>query len=129
MGEFLDGKKAIVTGASKGIGFAIAGALLSAGADVLICARDQKHIDAALRNLNAIHDHRKIIGRVADVSKSSDVAALFRSVDQELGGLDILVNNAGFGLFRATAELSIRGLGPSYRHQSIGRLLLQPRGH
>jgi NAD(P)-dependent dehydrogenase (short-subunit alcohol dehydrogenase family) len=106
MGEFLDGKKAIVTGASKGIGFAVAGALLSAGADVLICARDQKHIDAALRNLNAAHGHRKVIGRMADVSKSADVAALFRFADQELGGLDILVNNAGFGLFRATAELS-----------------------
>jgi 3-oxoacyl-[acyl-carrier protein] reductase len=106
MSEFLDGKKAIVTGASKGIGFAVAGALLSAGADVLICARDQGHVDSALKKLNANSGARKIVGRVADVSKSSDVAALFRFADQELGGLDILVNNAGFGLFRATAELS-----------------------
>ncbi len=103
----LGGKKAIVTGASRGIGFAIASALLSAGADVLICARGQKQMDAALERLAASASGRKAIGRVADVSKSSDVAALFEFADQELGGLDILINNAGFGTFRATAELTV----------------------
>lgn len=49
----------------------------------------------------------KVIGKVADVSKSTQVRALFETVDQELGAPDILVNNAGIGVFKTTAELTV----------------------
>jgi 3-oxoacyl-[acyl-carrier protein] reductase len=101
----LNGKKAVVTGASKGIGLAIAQALLAQGAEVVICARGQAQIDAAVREL--AETGGKVTGRVADVSQSKDVAALFDFAAQTMGGLDILVNNAGFGLFRPTAELTV----------------------
>src|SRR5579875_2244739 len=108
MSEFLAGKKALVTGASKGIGLAIANGLLSAGADIAICGRDGKQLDAALEKLSGKAAGRKALAVAADVSKSAEVADLFHFIDQQLGGLDILINNAGFGTFRATAELTVQ---------------------
>ena len=107
MSEFLTNKRALVTGSSRGIGFAIAEALLSAGADVVVCARNAKRLEEAIAQLRQNAPGRRISGRPADVSKSDEVAALFQFADQELGGLDILINNAGFGLFRVAAELSV----------------------
>jgi NAD(P)-dependent dehydrogenase (short-subunit alcohol dehydrogenase family) len=101
----LKGKKAVVTGGSKGIGLAIAHTLLSHGAEVVICARGQAQIDAAVRELSKTG--RKVAGQVADVSQPNDVAALFDFAARTMGGLDILINNAGFGLFRPTADLTV----------------------
>lgn len=106
MNESLNSKRALVTGGSKGIGFAVAQALLSAGANVVICARDAKQLDGALANLRG-QTQGKLSGRTADVSDSDQVARLFEFADQQLGGLDILVNNAGAGVFRAADELTI----------------------
>jgi 3-oxoacyl-[acyl-carrier protein] reductase len=107
MNDSLSDKRAIVTGASKGIGFEIARALLAQGAHVVICARDPRQVARAVENLRARGTEAKIAGRAADVSNAEEVAELFRYADRELGGLDILINNAGLGAFRATAELSI----------------------
>jgi 3-oxoacyl-[acyl-carrier protein] reductase len=107
MSEFLSRKRAIVTGASKGIGLEIARALFSEGASVVICSRDQKAVENALTNLNQDPKARKVTGCAADVSSSDDVKRLFEFADQQLGGLDILVNNAGTGIFRAAAELTV----------------------
>jgi NAD(P)-dependent dehydrogenase (short-subunit alcohol dehydrogenase family) len=107
MSDLLIGKKALVTGGSRGIGLAVARALLASGADVAICGRQQQHIDAALSTLHNNAPDRKIVGQVADVSDSAQVSAFFQFVDRELGGLDILVNNAGLGIFRSTAELTV----------------------
>lgn len=111
MSGFLSGKRAVVTGASKGIGLAVARALLSAGANVVICARDSKQLERALADLakDAKTDNAqggKVAGRTADVSSSDQVAQLFRFADEQLGGLDILINNAGVGVFRAAGELT-----------------------
>ncbi len=107
MSDSLNGKRALVTGASKGIGLAIAEALARAGVAVAICARKNAELAKALAQLKEIAPQTKVCGCVADVSKAPDVANLFAFVERELGGLDILINNAGFGVFRATAELTI----------------------
>ena len=106
MSEFLSGKRALVTGASKGIGLAVARALRRAGARVAICARGSKALDQALAELHK-GDGGEVAGRTADVSNSDQVAQLFDFVDKQFGGLDILVNNAGIGVFRATRELNV----------------------
>jgi NAD(P)-dependent dehydrogenase (short-subunit alcohol dehydrogenase family) len=103
---FLNGKNALVTGGTRGIGFAVAEALACAGAGVAICGRNSTSLDNAVSQLTK-GSQRKVVGKVADVSSSTEVADLFAFVDQELGGIDILVNNAGLGIFKSTAELSI----------------------
>jgi 3-oxoacyl-[acyl-carrier protein] reductase len=107
MSASLAGKRAVVTGGSKGIGLEVARALLSHGAHVTICARNQAQLDRALADLESSAKGGKVAGHSADVSDPAQVAKLFRFADQQLGGLDILVNNAGTGIFRATAELTI----------------------
>jgi len=106
MNKFLEGKNAVVTGGSRGIGFAIAGALGEAGAGVAICGRDHEGVKIAVRNLTMMSTS-KVVGKVADVRVSTEVQALFEAVDAELGSFDILVNNAGTGIFKSTAELSV----------------------
>jgi 3-oxoacyl-[acyl-carrier protein] reductase len=107
MDNALEGKRAIVTGASKGIGFAVAQALLDAGANVVICSRGKTHVQEAVERLRKSAPRGKVAGETADVSRSEDVSRLFEFVDRQLNGLDILVNNAGFGLFRAVGEMTI----------------------
>ena len=102
----LFGKRALVTGASKGIGFAIARAFAENGANVVICARQQTSLDNAVSELRKTAKG-KVSGYVADVSRSADIARLFEFTDKELGGLDILVNNAGVGIFHSAAEMTI----------------------
>jgi NAD(P)-dependent dehydrogenase (short-subunit alcohol dehydrogenase family) len=108
---FLTGKTALVTGATRGIGFAIAHALARAGATVAICGRTKDSVDQAVRRLTN-ETKGKVVGKVADVRSSTEVAALFDWVDREVSdsetrGLDILVNNAGLGIMKSTAELTV----------------------
>jgi 3-oxoacyl-[acyl-carrier protein] reductase len=107
MTEFLNNKKAVVTGGSKGIGLEVARALLSAGADVVICGREQAALDAAVAELKETAPDRRIAAHPADVSDSKQVEPLFTFAVKELGGLDILVNNAGMGIFRAVGDLTV----------------------
>jgi 3-oxoacyl-[acyl-carrier protein] reductase len=106
MNEQLKGKKAIVTGASKGIGLAIASALVEQGIDTLICGRDREAVDRAIAGIQQVGPAR-ILGTSTDVGVPDQVKALFEFADRELGGLDILVNCAGIGTFRATGEMKI----------------------
>src|SRR5689334_13986324 len=107
MTQFLTSKRALITGGTKGIGFATARALMEAGADVMICGRDKEALDAAVSELHSADPRRKVSGQTVDVSNSEAVRDLFRSADKELGGLDILVNNAGSGVFRPAADITV----------------------
>lgn len=102
----LVGKRALVTGASRGIGAAIALALADKGADVAITY--ERSADHAAEVVRAIESKgRKALAIQAD---SADPAAVKRSVNQAteaLGSLDILVNNAGIALYDAIADVSV----------------------
>ena len=105
MERFLKGQAAVVTGATRGIGRAIAEALLREGAAVAICGRTQEAVNRAVEEL-ARTTGGQVAGRAADVGSASDVEAFFKFVDAALGALDILVNNAGIGVFRPMADLT-----------------------
>jgi dehydrogenase/reductase SDR family protein 4 len=89
----LTGKNAIVTGATRGIGLAIARGFADLGATVTICGRKQETVDAALSELNLVKD--KVQGVVAHVGKTEDIAALILAAETKFGHVNVLVNNAG----------------------------------
>ncbi|MBK5227543.1 MAG: SDR family oxidoreductase [Actinobacteria bacterium] len=89
----LDGRKAIVTGGSKGLGRAIAGELAREGADVAICSRDQEEVSQAGKELET--HGRVVFARAADVTDPDQVKQFVADSASALGGIDILVNNAG----------------------------------
>lgn len=88
----LAGRRALITGASRGLGLEIARAYLGAGARVVIAARSADALEAARAELSAlgeVHAHR------ADVAVPEQAEALVADAADALGGLDVLVNNAG----------------------------------
>jgi 3-oxoacyl-[acyl-carrier protein] reductase len=89
----LHGKRALVCGASKGLGLACADALAAEGVDVVIVARNAEALEKAARDLRARHGHR-VVAVAADITKPEGRAAALDAV-AGLGDLDILVNNAG----------------------------------
>ncbi len=102
----LHGQKAIVTGASSGIGRAIALALGAAGADVLVNYRDGE--DAAVEVVRQIaQSGSRALARRADVSREGEVKDLFRRAIEHFGTVDILVNNAGLQRDAAFEEMTL----------------------
>ncbi|WP_156857346.1 SDR family oxidoreductase [Oceanobacillus sp. AG] len=92
----LQGKTAIVTGASAGIGAAIAKELASEGANVVLAARRLKKLNELKNEIAEITNGKvKVIAVQADVSVKNDVNQLVEQAQTELGNVDILVNNAG----------------------------------
>jgi NAD(P)-dependent dehydrogenase (short-subunit alcohol dehydrogenase family) len=104
----LTGKRAIVTGGSRGIGKEIARALAQEGVDVVISARNQAQLDATAAELSA-QTGRTVVGVVADTSDDRAVDALVAETVRRLGGVDILVNNAAApgGLSTATSVAQV----------------------
>jgi 3-oxoacyl-[acyl-carrier protein] reductase len=89
----LAGHRAVITGGSQGLGFAIAEELLAEGVAVAICARHAEPLAAASDKLR--ESGGDVYARVADVTLPSEVKTFIASAAEEMGGIDILVNNAG----------------------------------
>ena len=104
----LKDKVAIITGGSRGIGFATAQAFLREGAVVVIAASSQGSAEKAVAQLKEEYPHATVGGIWPDLSNLDDVRAAFEGVVKEYGDLDILVNNAGMSestpLAKYTAE-------------------------
>jgi len=87
----LKGKKALITGGSKGIGKGIAAAFLREGASVIICGRNEINLKAACNELGKLGRIEYI---VADIANRDDIGVLAKSLGDKWGSLDVLVNNA-----------------------------------
>jgi NAD(P)-dependent dehydrogenase (short-subunit alcohol dehydrogenase family) len=97
---FLEGKVALVTGGSRGIGRGIVEALRAEGATVALTARSAQVAAQVAREIGG-----GTLGFACDVRSEELVERLFRQVDEAAGGLDILVNNAGIGVFAPVSEM------------------------
>ena len=98
---------AVVTGGTKGIGFAIAEAMAAAGGQVLITGRDQARVASAVRALvKSTLPGGRVVGAVADARDRTAVEAAIDQAVDGFGSIDTLVNNAGLGVFRAVRDMS-----------------------
>ena len=91
----LAGRSAIITGASLGLGAAIAEAFAAEGAALMLCARNSAGLEAQRTKLAVAHPTAHIVTHRADVANKADVDSLFAAAASAFGHLDILVNNAG----------------------------------
>jgi 3-oxoacyl-[acyl-carrier protein] reductase len=137
--DVLAGKVALVTGASRGIGLAIAQRLGKMKARVSICGRDRMKLDQSAGSLRA--QGVETLAVQADVARGDQISSLVQKTQQELGPIDILVNNAGIGLFGAFHEfgeadwdsvmntnlksvfLMCRAVAPGMIHRETGHII------
>ncbi|MFN8366769.1 MAG: SDR family oxidoreductase [Candidatus Kapaibacterium sp.] len=98
----LQGKKAIITGATKGIGLATAQELAQFGAEVCIVARNEQDVEHVTSDFHK--QGLRAIGVPCDVSNSAGRANLFKTIEQQWGKVDILVNNVGTNIRKKTME-------------------------
>lgn len=93
-------KRSLVTGGTRGIGYAISRALLAEGGSVMITGRDSTTVDAAVEALGRESGAAgRVAGRAVDVRDRAGVDSLVEQTAQRFGGLDVVVNNAGVGGF------------------------------
>lgn len=121
----VDTKTALITGGTKGIGYAIAESLLKNGYSVYICGRNREEIESAVAALSEIGT---AFGKVCDVRDEEQVKNLIGSCISRLGGIDVLINNAGVGYigknveettsdqFRQTLETNLFGVFYACHH-------------
>lgn len=105
--RLLEGKVAIVTGATRGIGFAIAQKFLENGAKVAVCGSRQESADEAVQKLKAINPDFVVMGIAPRLSDPESVAEQFGKVVAEYGRLDILGNNAGVSARESIYEYDV----------------------
>jgi len=102
----LGGKRALVTGGSRGIGRAIAAAFAGAGAEVILVARDKDKLDAAREKLRAASP-RPVHAFAVDLARTDEIADAYDRILGEAGAVDILVNNAGINRRGAAVGFSL----------------------
>lgn len=126
----LDGKVAVVTGASSGLGVEFATALADSGADVVICARRAERLDETRARVEALG--RRCLAVPADVTVVDDCARVVEHAVAEFGAVHVLVNNAGFGTavpaiheapedFRKVIDINLQGT--YWMAQACGRVM------
>ena len=99
--------RAIVTGGSRGIGFAIARAILRGGGRVMITGRDDQRLNEAVLSLGKlVRDASRVAGTVVDVRDRGGIERLVDDTARRFGGIDTLVNNAGVGVFTDVAKMT-----------------------
>jgi NAD(P)-dependent dehydrogenase (short-subunit alcohol dehydrogenase family) len=127
----LDGKVAVVTGGSSGLGVAFAEGLADAGADLVICGRRRERLEATKALVDTIG--RRCIAVVADVAQPEDCERVVAEAVRKLGRVDVLVNNAGLGTavpasrelpeeFRQVVDVNLNGC--YWMAQACGRAMV-----
>ena len=144
----LSGKRAIITGASQGLGFYIAQQFVHEGASVMLCARGHELLEESRRKLQTNASNGvKIATKIADISKPEEVDATVAAAVKELGGVDILVANAGihgpkgpiescnWSEWREALEINLfgsvyccRAVVPLFKKQGSGKIILLSGG-
>lgn len=105
MTQSLQGKKAIITGAGRGIGRATAFALAKEGVSLGLVARTEKHVEQVAEELRA--EGAEVVVATADVAENEQVTTAIDSIIEQLGSVDILINNAGIAQFGNFLELEV----------------------
>lgn len=136
----LDGRVALVTGGSQGLGYVMAEALAGAGAEVIVTSRQRDRADAAAAELGKAVG-RTVHGAPVDVTDAAQVATLIDSVVEEHGRIDVLINNAGVNIRKPIEEfdeaswdlvqdtnlkgpyLCARAIAPHLKRQRSGRVI------
>ena len=113
----LKDKRALVTGGSRGIGKAIAEALISRGSKVAITGRDSEILTVTARKLGAVAVR-------ADVSREEEAVDSLKTAVNELGGLDLLVNNAGIGKGSPLVETTVEMLHEVFATNVVGAMVM-----
>lgn len=131
----LKGKKALVTGAGKGIGRAVARALAREGADLGLVARSQRDLESVAAELIALGARTSVAP--ADIADRAAAEAAVERVRGELGGIDVLINNAGIAEFGSVLEmdpetweriLRVNVLGTYYVTRAVLPGMVEQRG-
>ena len=119
----LQGKVAVITGGTTGIGFAAAKLFVEAGAYVVITGRRQKELDEAVK---AIGDN--ITGVQGDVSKLADLDRLYETVKAQRRRIDVVFANAGLAEFAALGSITEEHFDRAVQHQREGSAVHGPEG-
>lgn len=135
--ELLKGKTAMVTGGTRGIGYAIVKTYLENGASVALCGSRQETVDRALERLKAENPDYKVIGLCPDLGSPEEIQKAVATVKETFGSLDILVNNAGISAresiydyqtkdFAKTIELNVNAV--FYCAQAAAKIMKEQGG-
>lgn len=133
----LQGKTAIITGGSRGIGYAITEAFIREGARVAVCGSRPASAEKAAEKLRAVYPAADILPLGVDVADSSSVSLMVDAVMKKWGRIDILVNNAGVTAAKPITEMSdadftdmlnINLVGPFLCTREVARVMIAQKG-
>ena len=119
----LENKRAIVTGSTKGIGFAVAQALVQEGAKVVISSRHLEDIERAVGRLDELAQGRAT-GKPCDVRKPEQVRELIQYCSDTLGGVDVLINNAGILRNESLGSIDADAIRQQFEVNALAPLLV-----